>query len=66
MKKIIYLLALSILTGGAISISGTTTAQTGQTKPVTVNLKNAQGEKRRHRNLQFLLPQPACAFSSTS
>jgi Cu-Zn family superoxide dismutase len=41
MKKIIYLLALTVLIGGAILISGTTIAQT---KSVTVNLKNAQGE----------------------
>jgi Cu-Zn family superoxide dismutase len=44
MKKIIYLLALTILIGGAILISGTTIAQTGQTKPVIVNMKNAQGQ----------------------
>ena len=50
MKKIIYLLALTILIGGAILISGanliggTVAAQTGQTKPVIVNLKNAQGQ----------------------
>jgi superoxide dismutase, Cu-Zn family len=44
MKKIIYLLVLTILIGGAILIHGTTAAQTGQTKPVIVNLKNAQGQ----------------------
>ncbi len=40
MKKIIYLLALTILIGGAILISGTTIAQT---KPIIVNMKDAQG-----------------------
>jgi len=44
MKKIIYLLAVTILIGGAILIGRTTAAQTGQTKPVIVNLKNAQGQ----------------------
>src|SRR5579864_3122039 len=50
MKKIIYLLALTILIGSAILIggtilpSGTIAAQTGRTKPVIVNLKNAQGQ----------------------
>jgi superoxide dismutase, Cu-Zn family len=44
MKKIFYLLALTVFIGGAISIDGTTAAQTGQTKPVIVNLKNAQGQ----------------------
>ena len=50
MKKIFYLLALTILIGGAIVIGGTNliggtvAAQTGQTKPVIVNLKNAQGQ----------------------
>jgi Cu-Zn family superoxide dismutase len=42
MKKIIYLLALTVLIGGAILIGGVTT--TAQTKSVTVNFKNAQGE----------------------
>lgn len=44
MKKMIYLLALTILIGGAILVDGTTAAQTAQTKPVIVNLKNAQGQ----------------------
>jgi Cu-Zn family superoxide dismutase len=44
MKKIIYLLALTFLIGGAILIGGSIAAQTGQKKSVTVNLKNAQGE----------------------
>lgn len=43
-KKIIYLLALTILIGGAILIHGTTAAQTSNAKPVSVNLKNAQGQ----------------------
>ncbi len=43
-KKIIYLLALTILIGGAILIDGTTAAQTSNAKPVIVNLKNAQGQ----------------------
>jgi superoxide dismutase, Cu-Zn family len=41
MKKIIYLLALTVLIGGAILIGGVAIAQT---KSVTVNLKNAQGQ----------------------
>ncbi|HEY4837389.1 MAG TPA: superoxide dismutase family protein [Candidatus Acidoferrales bacterium] len=40
MKKIIYLLALTVLIGGAILIGGVSIAQT---KPVIVNLKDAQG-----------------------
>jgi Cu-Zn family superoxide dismutase len=44
MKKIFYVLALTILTAGAILISRTTSAQIGQAKPVIVNLKNAQGQ----------------------
>jgi superoxide dismutase, Cu-Zn family len=44
MKKIIYLLALTILISGAILVGGTTIAQTGKAKPITVDLKNAQGE----------------------
>jgi Cu-Zn family superoxide dismutase len=50
MKKIFYVLALTILTSSAILISGTIltsgtlAAQTAQTKPVIVNLKNAQGQ----------------------
>jgi Cu-Zn family superoxide dismutase len=40
MKKIIYLLALTILIGGVILIDGIATAQT---KPVIVNLKDAHG-----------------------
>jgi Cu-Zn family superoxide dismutase len=38
MKKMICLLAFCILIGGALA------AQTSQTKPVIVNLKNAQGQ----------------------
>ena len=44
MKKTIYLLALTILIGGAILIARTTAAQSGQMKPITVNLKNGQGQ----------------------
>ena len=44
MKKIICLLALTILMGGASLISRTTAAQSGQMKPITVNLKNGQGQ----------------------
>jgi len=40
MKKIIYSLALTILIGGAILIGRTTIAQT---KPIIVNMKDAQG-----------------------
>ncbi len=40
MKKIIYLLALTILIGGAILIGGVSIAQT---KPIIVNMKDAQG-----------------------
>src|SRR3984885_3941453 len=40
MKKIIYLLALTVLIGGAILIGGVSIAQT---KPVLVNLEDAQG-----------------------
>lgn len=44
MKKIIYLLALTILIGGAILIVRTTAAQTVQSSAVTLILKNAQGQ----------------------
>jgi Cu-Zn family superoxide dismutase len=50
MKKIIYVLALTILISSVILIAGTNltggrvAAQPGQTKPVIVNLKNAQGQ----------------------
>jgi Cu-Zn family superoxide dismutase len=44
MKRIIYLMVLTILVGGAILIDGTTAAQTGDTKSATVSLKNAQGQ----------------------
>ena len=43
-KKTIYLLALTILIGSAILIGRTSAAQTAQTKPVIVNMKNAQGQ----------------------
>jgi Cu-Zn family superoxide dismutase len=38
MKKVIYLIALCVLIGGALA------AQTGQMSSVTVHLKNAQGQ----------------------